>query len=98
MGLIQAALALILGFVVPFIVVFLVRAAWPAWGKFLIALVVSGVASVLTLWSQGQLTGVTLQTFLPILGMVILGAEAMFALFVKTVPGLQAWLEGHVVK
>ncbi len=63
-----ALLSVIIGFLAPLVLNFIVSATWPAWAKSLAAFVFAAVAGVLTAWITGALSGLSiLSTILLIL-------------------------------
>jgi hypothetical protein len=55
-----ALLAVIIGFLSPLVLNFIVSATWPAWAKSLAAFLFSAVAGVLTAWITGALQGLSI--------------------------------------
>lgn len=92
------AVALLLGIIVPFVVGLLAKASWPAAAKFVIALVVSGIAGAAALWSQDMLSDLSWETAVQTLALVVLAGQATYALFVRSIPGLNDWLYCHGIK
>jgi Na+-transporting methylmalonyl-CoA/oxaloacetate decarboxylase gamma subunit len=55
-----ALLAIIIGFLAPLVLNFIVSATWPAWAKSLAAFVFAAIAGVLTAWITGAFQGLSI--------------------------------------
>jgi Na+-transporting methylmalonyl-CoA/oxaloacetate decarboxylase gamma subunit len=55
-----ALLAVIIGFLAPLVLNFIVSATWPAWAKSLAAFAFAAVAGVLTAWITGAFEGLSI--------------------------------------
>jgi hypothetical protein len=55
-----ALLAVIIGFLAPLVLNFIVSATWPAWAKSLAAFVFAAVAGILTAWITGAFQGLSI--------------------------------------
>ena len=92
-----ALLALITGFLLPFITGLLTRAAWKEWVKFLVVIVTAAVVGTVELYITGKLEGLTVETAYSYLGAVYVASGVVFWLLVDST-GLRVWLEAHGLK
>jgi CHASE2 domain-containing sensor protein len=54
---------LILGFLLPLLIAFLLKSTWPRWLKSLVMVIVSFLATAVTMYLNGQLDNVSAQTY-----------------------------------
>ena len=86
-----AAYALLVGLAVPFATGLLVKASWPAWAKFTVALAFSAAVGFGTIALSGEVD-LTWSNALVIIAAVAGAAQASFRYIVDRVPGLKNWL------
>lgn len=89
-----AAYALLVGLAVPFATGLLVKASWPAWAKFTVALVFSAAVGFGTIALSGEVD-LTWSNALVIIAAVAGAAQASFRYFIDRIPGLKEWLYDH---
>lgn len=86
-----AAYALLVGLAVPFATGLLVKASWPAWAKFTVALVLSAAVGFGTIALSGEVE-LTWGNALVVIAAVAGAAQTSFRYIVDRVPGLKDWL------
>jgi len=90
------AYALLTALVLPFVVGLLTKCTWPQWARFAILLVLSAAVGAGTLAIGGALE-FTASTWL-VTTMAIVGAgQTVYALGIRTIPGLKEWVDSHLV-
>ena len=82
-----AMLALIIGFLSPLVLNFIVKATWPAWAKSLAAFAFAAVAGVLTAWITGAFEG--LSVISTILLILVVSITAYQNFWKQVAPGMQ---------
>lgn len=91
------AYALLIAILLPFIVGLLTKATWPHWVRFGVLLVLSAAVGAGTLYFSGGLT-FTADTYLVTVMAIVGAGQTVYALGVRTIPGLKEWIDGHVVR
>ena len=91
-----AMLALIIGFLSPLVLNFIVKATWPAWAKSLSAFAFAAVAGVLTAWITGAFEGLSIVSTVLLILVVSITAYQNF--WKQVAPGMQRGADEKAVQ
>jgi hypothetical protein len=82
-----AMLALVIGFLAPLVLNFIINATWPKWVKPLVAFAFAAVAGVITAWVTGAFEGLSIVSTILLILVVSITAYQNF--WLKVAPNLQ---------
>jgi hypothetical protein len=90
------AYGLLIAILLPFIVGLLTRATWPHWARFCVLLLLSAAVGAGTLYYSGALS-FTAETYLVTVMAIVGAGQTVYALGVRTIPGLKDWIDQTLV-